>query len=108
MTALDVMPIRLRLPGIKVTAVLREDLDALEVGVETIQATIRCKDCGRKTRSVHQRIPTKVRDLPVLGRPTTLVWARRRFICRACGNRPPPRPTLSLRDISAFACAERW
>ena len=73
MTALDVMSIRLRLPGIKVTGVLREDLDALEVGVETIQATIRCKDCGRKTRAVHQRIPTKVRDLPVLGRPTTLV-----------------------------------
>ena len=86
MTALDVMPIRLRLPGIKVTGVLREDLEALEVSVETIEATIRCKDCGMKTRSVHQRIPTKVRDLAVLGRPTTLVWERRRFICRSCGS----------------------
>ena len=86
MTALDVMPIRLRLPGIKVSEVIRDDTEAVEVGVETIEATIRCKDCGHKTRSVHQRIPTKVRDLPVLGRPTTLVWARRRFICRPCGS----------------------
>jgi transposase len=85
-TALDVLPIRLRLPGIKVSEVIRDDTEAIEVGVETIEATIRCKDCGHKTRQVHQVKATKVRDLPVLGRPTTLVWARRRFICRSCGS----------------------
>lgn len=80
------MPIRLGLPGIKVSGVLRDDTEALEVGVQIIQATIRCGSCGRKTRRVHQLSTTKVRDLPAFGRRTTLVWARRRFICGACGS----------------------
>ncbi|MGH9072205.1 MAG: ISL3 family transposase [Acidimicrobiales bacterium] len=85
MSTSDVIPIRLRLPGIKVTKLLRDDTEALEVAVETICASIRCKDCGHKTRTVHQVTPTRVRDLPVLGRRTTLVWARRRFRCGSCG-----------------------
>lgn len=86
MAAKDVMSIRLRLPGIKVTGVQRDDTEALEVAVQALGATIGCRACGHKTRSVHQVTPTKVRDLAVLGRRTTLVWQRRRFICGSCGS----------------------
>ncbi len=86
MAAKDVIPIRPQLPGIKVTKLIRDDTEALEVAVEAIEGTIRCRACEKKTRQVHQVKATKVRDLPVFGRPTTLVWARRRFRCAACGT----------------------
>ncbi len=73
MTAKDVIPIRLQLPGIKVTKLIRDDTEALEVAVEAIEGTIRCRACGKKTRQVHQVKATKVRDLPVLCSPTRCV-----------------------------------
>jgi transposase len=36
---------------------------------------------------VHDRRRLEVKDLPTRGRPTTLVWLRRRFRCDECGER---------------------
>ena len=48
--------------------------------VETAADVVGCSGCG--TRAVgHGRAPTKVRDLPVSGRPAVLVWHKRRWRC---------------------------
>ncbi len=48
--------------------------------VETIADVVGCSGCG--TRAVgHGRARTAVRDLPVSGRPTVLMWAKRRWRC---------------------------
>ncbi|CAN5314496.1 hypothetical protein BH24ACT7_BH24ACT7_25810 [soil metagenome] len=48
--------------------------------IETTADVVGCGSCG--TRAVgHGRFRTAVRDLPVAGRPTVLVWAKRRWRC---------------------------
>lgn len=48
--------------------------------VETTADLVGCRGCG--TRAVgHGRARTPVRDLPIAGRPTVLVFARRRWRC---------------------------
>lgn len=54
--------------------------------VETTADVVGCAGCG--TRAVgHGRTRSAVRDLPIAGRPTVLVFARRRWRCpeRRCG-----------------------
>jgi hypothetical protein len=48
--------------------------------VETVADVVGCWGCG--TRAVgHGRSVTLVRDLPMAGRPTVLVWSKRRWRC---------------------------
>ncbi|MCB1257631.1 MAG: ISL3 family transposase [Microthrixaceae bacterium] len=48
--------------------------------VETTASVVGCEVCG--TRAVgHGRTRTPVRDLEISGRPTVLVWAKRRWRC---------------------------
>src|SRR6266511_3522320 len=44
-----------------------------------------CPRCGRARCEVKERPLVRVRDLPIAGRRTFLVWRKRRFRCRACG-----------------------
>ena len=53
----------------------------LEQAVETAAAEAFCRGCGVEAR-LHDRRPTYVRDLPVAGRPVTLVWVKRVWRCR--------------------------
>src|SRR5690606_20720335 len=48
---------------------------------------VRCSWCGFKTTRIHDSRRLRVRDLAAHGRPTTLVWVRRRFSCGECGER---------------------
>jgi len=66
--------------------------------VETVADVVGCSDCG--TRAVgHGRSRTLVRDLPVAGRPTVLVWSKCRppvawdhfVVSCASGMGPPER-----------------
>lgn len=69
----------LGLDGFRVLEVL-EGLDELVVTIETTAAFTGCAACG--TRAVaHERMPTAVRDLACFGRPTRLVWNKRRWRC---------------------------
>src|SRR5690606_41431076 len=48
--------------------------------VETTADVVGCAECG--TRAIgHGRSRTAVRDLAISGRPTVLVWAKRRWRC---------------------------
>ena len=78
------MTIRLHLRAIRVLAVVEDLPESLVVAVVAISSVIRCSACGHKTARVHATRKVKVRDLPVSGRPLTLVWHRRRFRCKDC------------------------
>jgi len=69
----------LGLDGFVLLAVSRHN-DELEQAVETTAAEVFCRGCGVQAR-LHDRRPTYVRDLPVAGRPVTLVWVKRVWRC---------------------------
>ena len=85
--ARDSMRVRLHLRLIRVLTVLVDTPSRLEVEVVSTRSWSRCPFCGFKTRTVHDRRRRKIRDLPVSGRRTTLVWVRRRFVCANCDER---------------------
>ncbi len=84
MAALDAMTVRLHLRAIRVLEVVEDLPESLVVAVVAISNVVRCSACGHKTRRVHATRKVTVRDLAVSGRPTTLVWNRRRFRCQSC------------------------
>ena len=83
----DRMSVRLHLRRIRVIAVLVDAIEKLVVEVADIRRVLRCPHCGFRTARVHDSRRFEVRDLPAHGRPTTLVWVRRRFACGECGER---------------------
>jgi transposase len=71
--------------GLVVTGV--EDAGAcLLVGVELVAAAGCCRWCGRSSLAVKERPVVRARDLSIAGRPTYLLWRKRRFGCEACGR----------------------
>ena len=48
--------------------------------VETTVDVVGCPECGSRATG-HGRSHTAVRDLPIAGRPTVLMWAKRRWSC---------------------------
>ena len=68
-------------------AVVVDTPSELVVEVESTLRRPRCPACGLRCGRVHDTRRRKIRDLEVSGRRTTLVWARRRFICGNCGER---------------------
>ena len=85
--ASDVMSVRLHLSQIRVLGVVEDTPNALVVSVESTLRRLRCRLCGFRCHRVHDRRSKRVRDLEVSGRPTTLVWQRRRMSCDNCGER---------------------
>ena len=73
----DVMSVRLHLSGVRVTGVLVDTVERLEVEVESARGWSRCCHCGFRCYRVWDRRAKRVRDLGVSGRRTTLVWRRR-------------------------------
>lgn len=83
----DRMSVRLHLRRIRVIAVLVDLLERLVIEVADTRRVVRCPHCGFKTGRVHDTRRLRVRDLPAQGRPTELVWVRRRFWCGECDGR---------------------
>ncbi len=73
------MSVLLGLPGFELLAVSEHDGE-LELAVETTAGEAFCEACGVRAR-LHDRRPTWVRDLPIGGRPVTLVWVKRVWRC---------------------------
>jgi transposase len=77
--------------------------DRLDLEVELVAAGC-CPRCGRSSVDVKERPVVRVRDLPLAGRATYLVWRKRRYRCRGCGrtfteSHPelPPRQRVTRR-----------
>ena len=69
----------LGLDGFRLRAATEDDGELLML-VETTASVVGCSGCGTRARSKGRR-RTKVRDLPVGGRPTVLVWSKRVWRC---------------------------
>ena len=69
----------LGLDGFGLLAATEDDGELLML-VETDADVVGCSGCGTRARSKGRR-RTKVRDLPVGGRPTVLVWSKRVWRC---------------------------
>jgi transposase len=90
-----------RLVGIDGLAVrhVHEVGDQLDLEVELIARAGCCPGCGRGSLTVKDRPVMRVRDLPVAGRPTWLVWRKRRFWCEGCaGTFTETHPELPARQ----------
>src|SRR5256885_16482206 len=73
----------LGLGGLIVTSVAERG-DELDLEVELVAAGGCCPGCGQGRCEVKERPLVRVRDLPIAGRRTFLVWRKRRFRCRVC------------------------
>ena len=83
----DSMTVRLKLKRIRVVEVVTDVTERLEVTVVDLRAVVSCPFCGLRTSKVHDTRRVRIKDLPVLGARTTLIWLRRRFTCDNCGGR---------------------
>ena len=68
------------LPEVNVLAVVDEAEEMLRVHVETRVARTGCERCGVVAR-VKERPVVELVDVPCFGRPTRLVWHKRRWSC---------------------------
>jgi transposase len=78
--ARDLGAVVLGLDGFRLVAVDEHDGE-LELAVETTNDMVGCPGCGA-VATAHGRRPVRVRDLPVGGRPATLIWIKRLWRCR--------------------------
>jgi transposase len=77
-----------RLVGLNGMAVksVHEVGDQLDLEVELVARAGCCPGCGRASLQVKDRPVVRVRDLPVAGRATYLLWRKRRWYCGGCGR----------------------
>lgn len=70
----------LGLDGVRVTGVA-ETASEVTIRVETISSRDWCRRCGVRAEA-QDRMTVEIRDLECFGRPTRLVWNKRRWRCR--------------------------
>ncbi len=70
----------LGLPGFRVLEVT-ETLAEVVITIETTADFVGCSACGIRAES-QDRVPVPIRDLTCFGRPSRLVWIKRRWRCR--------------------------
>jgi transposase len=86
------------LAGLEVKHVIEEG-DRLDLEVELVARAGCCPRCGRASLDVKDRPRVRVRDLPLAGRVTNLVWHKRRYAGRECGRTfPESHPELPARQ----------
>jgi transposase len=73
------------LEGFEVKGVI-EDSDQLDLEVELVARGGVCPHCGRASLDIKDRPVVRVRDLPLAGRATHVVWRKRRYRCGACSR----------------------
>ena len=69
--------------GLVVTGV-RDRGWSLELEAELAVRAGCCRGCGRGSLTVRDRDVVRVRDLPIGGRLTNLLWRKRWYCCQAC------------------------
>ncbi len=82
------------LEGLRVTSVERDQADALTVSVESQREPMGCPTCGVVAQG-HGRMLVRLVDAPWAGRPVTVLWRKRRWLCR---ERFCPTSTFTEQD----------
>ena len=79
------------LDGLHVTAVEADvGTGALTVVVESEANVVGCHSCGVVAHG-HGRVKVRLVDAPAMGRPVTIVWRKRRWVC--------PEPSCPVRSF---------
>jgi transposase len=73
------------LDGLVVTEVQRAG-EQFDLQVELLARATGCRHCGGSELRVKERPSVRVRDLPIAGRVTRLVWRKRRYRCSDCAR----------------------
>lgn len=81
----DCIPVPLGIPGFRVIGCAERPI-GLEVDVETEVKGGVCPSCGTATLVPKERPVVVVRDLPIRGAATWLLWRKRRYECPPCGR----------------------
>jgi len=68
------------LNGLHVIAVERDDGGGLTVTVESEAGVMGCSVCGVVAHG-HGRVDVRLVDAPAMGRPVTILWRKRRWVC---------------------------
>jgi transposase len=91
------------LDGFEVTRVIERG-GQLDLEVELTARANCCPRCGQVSVTVQDRPVVRVRDLPLAGRPTWLLWRKRRYRCHECARtftethpELPPRQRVTRR-----------
>jgi transposase len=101
------------LPDVNVLAVIdRSSTNPLVVEVETrVETPVTCGNCGAVAK-IKDRPPVSLVDLPAFGRPTRLVWVKRRWECPdprcVTGSWTELEPRIAAPRMSMTSRAGRW
>ena len=60
------------------------ETDKITLDIESTSQIAACPHCRKTSKTLHERHPRIVRDLPISGKPTYLRFVRRRFFCDDC------------------------
>ena len=60
------------------------ETDKITLDIESTSQIAACPHCRKTSKTLHERHPRMVRDLPISGKPTYLRFVRRRFFCDDC------------------------
>lgn len=58
----------------------------VEIHLEPRRQWMRCEQCGKRSRQVHDTVERRVRDLPIFEHRVVLIVPRRRLWCPDCGG----------------------
>ena len=97
---------RVGLEGFVVTGVARVG-EQLDLQVELLARAAACPDCGGVDVRVKERPRVRVRDLPIAGQLTRLVWRKRRYRCSDCGRTLTETHEQLPAGHGTLACAAR-
>ena len=76
----DAISVSLGLEGFTVLDTIESD-DRIEVLIELKPGAGVCPGCAGVSTCVHERTEVRVRDIAVHGKPTYLLWRKRRLRC---------------------------
>jgi len=68
--------------------------DAVYIYIESTEAMVPCRECGRATKSKGLGQEVKLRHLPILGRPCYLIIKPKRGFCEYCDDTPTTNQRL--------------
>ena len=66
---------------------IESDKDTVTLHIEMERQEQSCPECGSLTDAVHDYRLQKVKEVSILGKETTLILRKRRYVCKTCHKR---------------------